>query len=99
VRFNFEWDPLKAIANEKKHKVSFEHAAEVFLDPFAISVYDGDHSSEEDRWITIGKDSINTTLIVVHTFSQPDADNSKVRLISARKATKTEKEQYEDEQI
>jgi uncharacterized protein len=51
------------------------------------------------RWITIGKDSINTILIVVHTFSQQDANNFKVRLISARKATKRDKKQYEGEQI
>jgi uncharacterized protein len=44
VRFNFEWDPFKAIANEKKHRVSFEHAAEIFLDPFAISIYDNEQT-------------------------------------------------------
>jgi uncharacterized protein len=97
VRFNFEWDPFKAIANEKKHKVSFEHAAEIFLDPFAISIYDNEHSSQEDRWITIGKDRMDTILVAVHTFSQQDAGNFKVRLISARKATKNEKKQYEGE--
>jgi len=99
VRYNFEWDPLKAITNEKKHKVSFEHAAEIFLDPFAISIYDNEHGSEEDRWITIGKSSINTILIVVHTFYQQNTNNFKVRLISARRAIKREKKQYEGEQI
>jgi uncharacterized protein len=99
VRFNFEWDPFKATVNEKKHKVSFEHAAEIFLDPFAISIYDNEHSSQEDRWITIGKDRMNAILVAVHTFSQQDTGNFKVRLISARKATKNEKKQYEGEEI
>ena len=99
MRFNFEWDPFKAVANEKKHKVSFKHAAEIFLDPFAISIYDNEHSSQEDRWITIGKDRTNIILVAVHTFSQQDTVNFKVRLISARKATKREKKQYEGEEI
>jgi uncharacterized DUF497 family protein len=44
VRFNVEWDPFKVIANEKKHKVSFEHVADIFLDPFAISIYDNEQT-------------------------------------------------------
>ena len=57
MRYNFEWDPNKAKHNLRKHKVSFERAAAIFLDPLAISIYDEEHSSEEDRWITIAIES------------------------------------------
>jgi len=56
LQYNFEWDPYKAKQNLRKHKMSFERAAEAFLDPLAISIYDDEHSLDEDRWITIGKD-------------------------------------------
>jgi len=56
LRYNFEWDPYKAKHNLRKYKVRFERAATIFLDHLAISIYDEEHSSEEDRWITIGKD-------------------------------------------
>ena len=56
MRYNFEWDPIKAKKNWQKHRVSFERAAEVFLDPHAVSIFDEDHSSDEERWITMGMD-------------------------------------------
>jgi uncharacterized DUF497 family protein len=95
LQYNFEWDPYKAKQNLRKHKVSFERAAEVFLDPLAISIYDEEHSLGEDRWITIGKDQTNLILVIVHTFHEENIDNCKIRLISARKATKKEIKQYE----
>jgi uncharacterized DUF497 family protein len=55
VEYDFEWDPVKATENLRKHGVSFERAAQVFLDPFATSIYDEAHGAEEDRWITLGK--------------------------------------------
>jgi len=55
LNYNFEWDPLKARKNYQKHKISFERASEIFLDPIALSIYDKEHSITEDRWITIGK--------------------------------------------
>jgi len=94
LQFNFEWDPYKAKQNSQKHKVSFEQAAEVFLDPLAISIYDGEHSLDEDRWITIGKDQTNLILVVIHTFLEENIDNCRIRVISARKATKKEFKQY-----
>ena len=95
MQFNFEWDPYKAKQNLQKNKVSFEQAAEVFLDPLAISVYDGDHSLDEDRWITIGKDQTNLIMVVIHTFLEENVDNFRIRMISARKATKKEIKQYQ----
>jgi hypothetical protein len=94
VQYNFEWDLTKAKSNSRKHKVSFERASEIFLDPFMLSVFDETHSTNEDRWITLGKDRNNITIIVVHTFREIDSDNSAIRIISARRATKQEDKQY-----
>lgn len=96
MKYNFEWDPNKAKQNLKKHKVSFEHAAEIFLDPFAISVFDEEHSLQEDRWVTIGKDSNEAVLVIIHTFRQQNVNQCNIRIISARKATKKEVKQYEE---
>ncbi len=68
MNYNFEWDPKKAKSNIIKHKVSFESATFVFKDKNAISIYDEEHSINEDRWITIGLDDRTKTLIVVHIF-------------------------------
>ncbi len=74
MRYNFEWDPIKAQRNLKKHKVSFERASQIFLDPIAISIYDDEHSIEEDRWITLGKDNNGVLLVVCHTFKELEED-------------------------
>ena len=97
MRYNFEWDPEKARQNFQKHKVAFEKAAEVFLDPLAVSIFDEDDSIDEDRWITMGKDKRGMILVVVHTFIVQDRDKRKIRMISARKATRNETKQYEGE--
>jgi hypothetical protein len=94
MRYNFEWDPTKAESNYRKHNVSFERDSEIFLDPFALSFFDVEHSKGEDRWITIGKDGNDVPLVLVHTYREIDANNSTIRLISARKATKNELIQY-----
>jgi len=94
MQYNFEWDPKKAKSNLEKHKVSFERAAEIFIDPLALSIYDDIHSSVEDRWITIGSDRGNVALVVVHTFKELDSGSSTIRIISVRKATKKEAKQY-----
>ena len=94
MQYNFEWDPKKAKSNFQKHKVSFERASEIFLDPFMLSVFDKSHSKTEDRWITIGKDSNNITIVVVHTFREIRADKATIRIVSARRATKKEQKQY-----
>ena len=94
MQYSFEWDPQKEKLNQSKHKISFERAAQVFLDPFALSLYDEAHSTDEERWITLGKDSNNVLLVVVHTFREIDESRSSIRVISARKATKKETQHY-----
>ena len=96
MQYNFDWDPIKAKQNLQKHGVSFERAAKVFLDPFAISIYDDDHSENEDRWITIGAEVNEVLLIVVHTFRGADIKTAIVRIISARKADHEEAQQYHE---
>jgi hypothetical protein len=94
MQYNFEWDPAKAKENLRKHQVSFERAAQVFLDPLMISVEDESHSEEEERWATLGRDKNSVVLVVIHTFREINADNCNIRLISARKATRREAKQY-----
>jgi uncharacterized protein len=92
--FDFEWDPAKARENAKKHKVTFERATAVFLDHAALSRYDDDHSQEEVRWVTLGLDRQGIPLVVCHTFHEESDDSARIRVISARKATKAESRQY-----
>jgi uncharacterized DUF497 family protein len=75
--------------------VSFAQAAQVFLDPMEISIYDEEHSSEEDRWITMGMDKNDILLVVVHTYQEENNATLNIRLISARKAMQRENEQYQ----
>jgi len=85
----FEWDDAKAAANLRKHGVRFDEAITVFLDPNALTVFDGRHSSDEDRYLTIGFSAAGRLVIVSHT------DRGKVvRIISARKPTKAETDEY-----
>jgi len=94
-QYNFEWDPEKAQANVRKHRVSFEQASRVLEDPLAVSIYDDTHSStDEDRWVTLGRAG-DEVLVVVHTFREIDSDQVNVRIISARQATRHERQQYE----
>jgi uncharacterized DUF497 family protein len=97
VRYYFDWDPSKAKSNRKKHRISFEQASTIFLDPRMISVFASEHSKQEDRWATIGIDRNGILLVVVHTFQQLDADCCRIRIISARKATRKESKQYQEE--
>ena len=94
--YSVEWDHKKAKLNIKKHKVSFERAATVFLDQNAISVYDKEHEDIEERWITIGMDKDAHLIVVCHTFSQLDNETFHIRIISARKPTKNETMQYKE---
>ena len=96
MRYYFEWDPAKANQNILEHKVRFQRAAEVFIDPHAISIFDEDHSQDEDRWITIGKDNSGTLLVVSHSFRKIEEESCGIRIISSRKATKNERKQYEE---
>ncbi len=97
MRYYFDWDPNKAKANLSKHGIGFEQAASIFIDPKMISVFDSEHSEHEDRWATIGIDGNGILSVVVHTFQQVEADSCRVRIISARKATRKESKQYREE--
>jgi uncharacterized DUF497 family protein len=85
------WDPQKERTNISKHKVSFEEAKTVFYDPNAKVIYDPDHSIEEDRFIILGLSKQLNLLVVCHCHKEND---DIIRIITARKATKLETEQY-----
>jgi uncharacterized protein len=95
MRYDFEWDPKKAKSNVRKHKVSFERAATIFRDPNLLSIPDEEHSRSEERWITMGLDETGILLVLSHKFESLSAEVSRIRIISARKATRKETEQYE----
>jgi uncharacterized DUF497 family protein len=96
IEFNFEWDPAKATRNQKKHGISFELATSAFRDPRAISIFDEDHDEEEERWITLGTTAEGTVVVVVHTFREMRSqDGTTIRIISARRATRRERKDYE----
>ena len=95
MRYYFEWDPAKASLNIQKHKISFQRGAEVFKDSCAISIFDVEHSHDEDRWITMGRDFSGRILVVSHTFREIDMDSCRICIISLRKAITKEKKQYE----
>lgn len=87
----FEWDLGKAHANRSKHGISFEEAQSVFFDEQAIQFYDEDHSGPEDRFILLGMSIHSKILIVCHCER---ASGKVIRIISARKATPSEREFY-----
>ena len=87
----FIWDVGKANRNLKKHGVSFEEARTVFYDDHAQVVPDPDHSDEEDRFIILGRSSLMRILVICHCYRE---DDSVIRIISARKATKREQKSY-----
>lgn len=91
-KISFAWDPNKNKENIKKHKISFEEAKEVFYDDDAILFDDPDHSDEEDRFLIIGRIRNFNVCVVSHCYREKDGT---IRLISARKATKKERETYE----
>jgi uncharacterized protein len=93
--YQFEWDPTKARQNARQHRVTFERAATVFLDPNTLSVFDEEHSQDEDRWITLGLERTGTLLVVCHTYREETETRAMIRIITARKATKNEVKQYE----
>lgn len=94
LRFAFDWDPAKAASNYRKHGVRFEDAISIFSDPHALSIFDEDHSDDEDRWVTLGLNAAGRLLVVVHTYVEQAANLVDLRIISARPATKGEARQY-----
>lgn len=89
---DFEWNPRKAEINLRKHGVLFTEAATIFGDELAITVPDPDHSDDEDRFITIGWSNRRRLLMVSHTDR-----NDRIRIISARELTPSERKDYEEE--
>ncbi|MDC0833789.1 BrnT family toxin [Geitlerinema sp. CS-897] len=87
----FEWNPNKAELNLEKHGVSFQEAATVFNDPLSVTFPDPDHSIRENRYVIIGVSQLGQLLVVAHTDR-----GAKVRIISARKATRQERKFYEE---
>ncbi len=90
---SFAWDPKKAQSNQKKHGISFTEAQTVFLDENALLIADPDHSQEEDRFILLGFSSKLRVLIVCYS-----EEGDVMRIISARKATPSERKQYQERQ-
>lgn len=95
--YDFQWDPAKALSNLRKHDVTFDQAATVFLDALALTVYDEANSLHEERWFTLGLEAGGNLLAVAHTYEIAESSNVRIRIISARKATKRERRSYEDE--
>lgn len=87
----FEWDPRKARSNLRKHGVSFDEAATVFLDDLSLTGDDPDHSASEDRYVTFGVSSAGRLLVVAHTER-----GDRTRIITARPATPSERKLYEE---
>lgn len=87
----FEWDTDKARKSIKSHGVSFDEASTAFKDTLSLAIYDPLHSDKEDRYVLIGNSCKNRLLVIVHTER-----GDRIRLISARKATKNERKHYEE---
>ena len=87
----FEWDARKAAANLAKHRVSFDEAISVFYDPLAATFADPDHSQQESRFVTLGYSPRGQLLVVCHVER-----GGAVRLISARRATPSERKRHEE---
>ena len=91
MKLNFEWDEEKAKANLKKHRISFDEATTLFIDPFSITIPDPDDSVNEQRYIDIGSSDNGRVLVVVYTERGPN-----IRIISCRKATSLERKLYKE---
>lgn len=96
-RLHFEWDPTKQEANVRKHAISFRQAGSVFLDPLVITRFDEEHSESEERWISTGRALNGFVLTLVYTWTEVGPQDVKIRIISARRATRIETGRYEDQ--
>lgn len=86
----FEWDDVKALANVRKHRITFEEAVTAFSDDLSLTIPDPLHSHFEHRFVLIGHSSKNKLLVVIHTER-----GEKIRIISARRATRQERRYYD----
>lgn len=89
---NYEWNLIKERLNVAKHGVDFEEAKSVFADEFALVLFDEDHSNDEERFLILGMSQKDRILLVVHCYRENDT----IRIISSRKATKSEAKQYKE---
>ena len=94
MEYNFEWDPVKAKINERKHGIRFEEAACVFKDSRALTLFDKEHGENEERWVTMGLIGTICICVVHHTFREEKKGDVLIRIFSARKATKKEQLGY-----
>jgi uncharacterized protein len=95
LRYIFDWDPNKARINLKRHRgISFVRASGVFHDPHMVTIFDEEHSEDEDRWLTLGMDGTGMLLVVVHTFKEQKSGVMNIRIISARRANQVETQAY-----
>ena len=92
MALRFAWDPRKAVANERKHEVSFWEATTAFDDMLSVTMTDPDHSREEQRFLLLGVSSHLRLLVVAHTEGEES-----IRIISARRANRRERRTYEEE--
>jgi uncharacterized DUF497 family protein len=89
----FVWDDNKATSNRRKHGIAFEEAKTAFFDDYARVIQDPDHSAHEERFILLGMSGELRLLVVCHCYRENDGQ---VRIISARRATKREQQQYRE---
>ena len=89
---NYEWNLIKERLNVAKHGVDFEEAKSIFADEFALVLFDEDHSNDEERFLILGMSQKERILLVVHCYRENDT----IRIISSRKATKSEAKQYKE---
>ena len=91
MKLTFEWDEVKATANSKKHKITFDEGKTIFNDPFLLTFPDSENSENEERYINIGLSAKGRVLILIHPERQ-----GKIRIVSCRKATAGERRYYEE---
>jgi len=96
IAYEFDWDAVKAATNLAKHGVDFRQAATVFNDPLALTVFDEAHSQSEERWFTLGMTSDGRLLAAAHTFEQTTPTQARIRIVSAREATRRERNDYQE---
>jgi uncharacterized protein len=99
IKIRFEWDEAKNRANQRKHGISFERARQIFNDPLIVSIHNR-HEDGEERWKTFGRIEGHVILVVVHTLREESDDGVDVeiiRIISARRADRSERRNYEYE--
>lgn len=98
MTLRFAWDPAKAESNRAKHGVGFELALRVFLDPFALTEQDRVEGGER-RWRTVGLVEGVVVLVVAHTVEDEEDGAELVRIVSARRADRTERRRYDEERL